>query len=66
MTRDRVTTNILVRLLPFPDTPPRDRRLVLLPRGERVSSVVLRRRRSRVAGIHGLIGMVLYWLACNY
>jgi hypothetical protein len=62
----RVTTNILVRLLPFPDTPPRVRRPVLLLPEELVCCVVLRRRRSKSKGgwlFHGLIGMVLQWRA---
>ena len=53
----RVTTNILVRLLPSRGTPPRDRRLVLLPPGGRVCCVVRRRRRSkRAAGFMVSLG----------
>lgn len=43
----RVTTNILVRLLPSPATPPRVRRPVLLPPAEQVCCAVPRRRRSK-------------------
>ncbi len=43
----RVTTSILVRLLPSRDTPPPVKRRVLLLRAERVSSVVPRRQRNR-------------------
>ena len=62
----RVTTNILVRLLPCPDTPPRVRRPVLLLPEEPVCCVVLRRRiksRGGAGFFHGLIGMVLQWRA---
>lgn len=59
----RVTTSTLVRPLPSHGTPYRDRRpVLLLPEGQ-VCSVVLRRQRSKVAKIHGLIGMVLQWLS---
>jgi len=56
----RVTINILVRRLPSRGTPPRDRRLVLLLREERVCFVVPRRSRIKSftvpiwAGVHGL------------
>ena len=43
----RVTTNILVRRLPSPDTLPRVKRRVSLPPEELVSSAVPRRRRSK-------------------
>lgn len=56
ITTNRVTTNILVRLLPSPDTPPKVKRPVLLPPEGRVFCVVPRRRRNKVAGIHGLMG----------
>jgi hypothetical protein len=39
----RVTINILVRPLPSHDMPPKVKRLVLLPQGERVCYVVLKR-----------------------
>jgi large subunit ribosomal protein L8e len=55
---NRVTISTSVRPLPFHGTPSRDRRLVLLPPEGQVCSVVLRRQRSKVAKIHGLIGMV--------
>jgi hypothetical protein len=59
----RVTINILVRLLPSPDTPPRVKRPVLLPPEGRVSSVVPRRQRSKVvAGFMVSLGWCL--LAC--
>lgn len=44
---NRVTINILVRLLPFPDTPLPVKRLVSLPPAEQVCCAVPRRQRSK-------------------
>ena len=52
----RVTTSILVRRLPFLDTPPRVKRPVSLLPGGRVCCVVLRRRRSKGAGFMVSLG----------
>lgn len=66
----RVTTNILVRLLPFPGTLPRVRRRVSLPPGELVSSAVPRRPRSKAISClsSGLGFLGLHWslLLCSY
>lgn len=59
---NRVTTSILVRLLPSPDTLLLVRRLVSLPPEELVFSAVPRRPRIKATDFHGLIGMVLQWL----
>lgn len=56
MTMNRVTTSILVRRLPSPDTPPRVKRPVLLLREGRVFCVVRRRRRSKGAGFMVSLG----------
>lgn len=59
----RVTINILVRRPLLIGTLCQVKRRVLLLREERVCCVVLKRQRSKTARIHGLIGMVLQWLA---
>lgn len=58
----RVTTNISVRRRPFPDTQPRARRLVSLPREGRVCFVVLRRSRTRG---QAFVEMSLGWCYCG-
>lgn len=66
----RVTTNILVRLLPSPGTLPRVKRRVSLPPGELVSSAVPRRPRSKAISClsSGLGFLGLHWslLLCSY
>jgi ribosomal protein L2 len=63
--RHRVTINILVRLLPSPDTPSRVKRPVLSLPEERVCSVVPRRQRIKLlAGFMVSLGRCL--LACIY
>lgn len=61
-TRCRVTTNISARRRPSPDTPPRARRPVSLPREGRVCCVVLRRRRTEG---QDFAGVSLGWCYCG-